>query len=150
MTLSVREWMDKLVGDWQLSGSMGETEFRQRVSAEWVLDERFVEMRCVSEIPGPDNRHYEAIYFIGHNADDDILVMHLLDSLGVALTSPVGMGRLVNDAVEFVFDYASGPFINRFTYFAADDSWRHDLVSRQNGMDEPFATKALRRRPGDA
>ncbi len=135
-----------MIGDWQLRGSMGEVELAQDVNAEWALGEHFVEMRCVSTLTAPDGSTYEAIYFIGHDRESGQFVMHLLDTSGVTTARHVGLGRLDGGSVDFRFDYPSGPFSNRFTYLAASDEWRHDLVSLASGEPRLFAVKHLRRR----
>lgn len=147
--MDARSWLAALVGDWQLTGSMSSVELRQEVTARWALGSRFVRIDCLSTLPAEDGSLYEATYFIGHNETEDVLVMHLLDSLGVATDCPVGVGRLEGSSVEFVFDYASGPFVNRFSYSSSDDSWRHDLFSLGSGSAETFATKHLQRRRAD-
>jgi len=141
-----QRWLEALVGQWRLSGSMGDVELRQEVDADWALGERFVRKICRSTLPAADGGLYEAVYFIAYATAEEVMVMHLLDSSAVSTVCPVGLGRLEGSTVEFVFEYSSGPFVNRFAYEPADDTWRHDLFSRAGGTVEPFATKHLRRR----
>ena len=144
-----RAFLDRMIGGWELSGRMGSVPLHQAVDARWVLGGRFVQMSCTQTDTPEDARPYEALYHIGHEPTSGMLVMHLLDSTPVVLASPVGVGRVEGDSVDFVFEYESGPFHNRFTHDSGEDSWTHELVDMGSGEARPFATKRLRRRSLD-
>ena len=138
--------LEKLVGEWELTGEMGDVPLHQEVSAQWVLGHLFIEMRFRSTLPAPDGTLYEAIYHIGYNAPADSFVLHLLDTSGVATTCTVGVGRREGSGVPFVFNYASGPFTNRFIYDADTDGWIMQLSSVENGRVVQFALKRMVRK----
>ncbi len=137
--------LERMVGSWELRGDMGSIPLHQRVEAEWALGGRYVEMRCTQIGAPPDATPYEAVYHIGYQPSSGRMVMHLLDSTGVAAERSVGTGVPEAEGVTFTFAYAGGPFTNRFAYDAARDSWSHQLTATRAGRPAPFATKRLTR-----
>jgi hypothetical protein len=141
------ELLAHLIGSWDLQGQMGETPLRQDVECRWMLGGLFIEVHCTSVLAEPAGaRPYEAVYHIGYNADHDRFAMHLLDTTGVALTCAVGVGQREGNAISFVFDYASGPFTNRFVWDERHDSWLMELTASHGEQRELFATKMMTRR----
>ncbi len=137
--------LERMVGSWELTGEMGSVPLHQRVEAAWVLGGRYVEMRYTQvDRPAGDAR-YEAIYHIGYQPSSGRMVMHLLDSTGVAAERSLGAGVPEAEAIAFTFAYDGGPFTNRFAYDPARDSWTHELTATVDGRQVPFATKRLGR-----
>jgi hypothetical protein len=143
-----RSLLERMTGEWDLTGQMGAVALRQRVDARWSLGGRYVDMRCIQADPAPGTTPYEAAYFIGFEPETGRMVMHLLDSTAVVAERNVGTGHPEADAVTFTFPYERGPFTNRFTYDASRDAWTHELVATVDGERRPFATKHLVRRDG--
>jgi hypothetical protein len=126
---------------------MGETPLRRRVECRWTLGELFVEVHCTSVLAEPPGaRPYEAGYHIGYNAEHHRFAMHLLDTTGVALTCAVGVDKREDNAIWFVFDYAGGPFTNRFIWDEDHDSWLMELTASLGEQRELFATKTMTQR----
>lgn len=146
---SPNEFLNNLVGQWELTGRMGQVPLRQSVEARWTLGGLFVELYFKSTLPEsrPGRPPYEAIYFIGYNAQDDVYVMHLLDTFGVATECVVGLGRREGDTIPFVFHYPSGPFTTRLLWTAAAQAWDFEQTYVQAGQVETFATRHMVRRP---
>lgn len=141
------DFLDHLIGHWELTGQMGQTPLHQIVEARWRLGGWFVELYCKSLLPTPDGRPpYEALYFIGYNAASDQYTLHLLDTFGAGLECNVGLARRDGDALPFVFQYASGPFTHRFQWEAAGPAWSFEQTYRQDGQTRVFATQRMVRR----
>jgi hypothetical protein len=144
---TAQDFLAHLIGSWDLQGQMGETPLRQQVECRWTLGGLFVEVYCASVLDEPPGSPpYEAIYYIGYNANHDRFAMHLLDTTGVALTCAVGIGQREGNIIPFVFDYHSGPFTNRLVWNEEDDSWLMELTASKGEQRELFATKRMTRR----
>lgn len=142
----VSDFLDKLVGQWDLSGQMGDIPLRQSVDGKWTLGDLFIELYFKSTLPPQAGRKlYEAVYHIGYNEENDRYVMHLLDTFGVALTCSVGIGKRKGNSIPFVFDYAEGPFTNRFSWDESSDAWTFKQAYLQDGQSHTFATKHMTR-----
>jgi len=140
------EFLDRLVGEWLLTGEMGEVELRQHVQARWVLGGRFLWMHCKSET-GPDNptAEYEAIYLFGYNREEDTFVMHLLDTTEVPTTCVLGRASREGDRLPFVFDYGAVQFINELSWNPDRDGWSFHQTIREEGATKTFARKLMSR-----
>ncbi len=144
MTSSAHEYLDRLAGKWSLNGTMGTTPLQQAVEGQWVLGDRFIQLYFKSTLPAPENQApYEALYHIGYNAENDVYVMHLLDTFGVSVNCIAGLGKREGDSVPFVFAYETGPFTNRMTWQAASESWVFEQTYLQDGVAQVFATKQM-------
>jgi hypothetical protein len=137
------EFLDQLVGSWDLRGQMGSTALHPAVEGRWVLDGLFVELRF-SEL---DSRPYEAVYYVGHNEERGLYVLHLLDSTGVyvAPKDTVGIGRLEGAAISFLFGDEAEPFTNRLEWHPGEEEWTFDLTYVHDGEERGFARKRMRR-----
>ena len=143
-------FLDKLVGQWELMGQMGATPLRQSVESKWTLGGLFVEMYFKSTLPAPEGQlPYEAVYYIGYNTDEDLYVMHWLDTFGVGLTSIPGHGKREGNTISFVFEYRAGPFINKFIRDEADDAWLFEQFYFENDDWHTFAKKRMTRKAPD-
>jgi len=143
---SSTEFLNLLIGKWELTGQMGNTPLHQAVTAQWTLDHRFVELRFTSTIPASDGQPpYQAIYFIGYDERDDTYVMHLLDTFGASYSRVIGLGKRDENTIPFVFQYTEDPFVNRFIWEADSQSWTFELTHEQNGQIQLFATKRMKR-----
>lgn len=140
---AARRYLARMIGAWQLDGRMGARSLHQAVDARWTLGGRFVEMRCTQTDTAPGEQPYEALYQIGHDERGGELIMHLLDSTTVTPGCQVGRGTLADEIVDFVFEYPTGPFHNRFSYDPAEDAWTHELEDEASGEKRPFAHKRL-------
>lgn len=138
------DFLDKLVGAWALTGRMGEIALCQSVEAQWRLGGLFVEMYFKSTLPAQDGRlPYEAVYYIGYNEENDVYVMHLLDTFGVGLACTVGVGKRAGDRIPFVFEYEGGPFTNTFIWEEAAGSWSFEQTYLKDGEPHTFASKRM-------
>ncbi len=144
---TAQDFLAHLIGSWDLQGQMGETPLHQHVECRWALGGLFVEVYCKSALDEPPGaRPYEAIYHIGYNAEHDRFAMHLLDTMGVALTCSVGVGKregppsrlfLITTAARLPIDLSGMKKMTR-------GSWR--LTASKGEQRELFATKKMTRR----
>lgn len=144
---SPTEFLNQLVGQWELTGQMGVTPLQQSMESKWTLGGLFVEMYFQSTLPAREGQlPYEAVYYVGYNADEDLYVMHLLDTFGVGLTCIPGHGKREGNTLPFVFEYRAGPFINKFIRDEADDVWLFEQFYFENDNWRTFAKKKMVRR----
>lgn len=123
---------------------MGNSVLYQKVSAEWVLKELFVEMRFASVRVGENgNPDYEAIYLIGHDDKRNEYILHLFDTFGVTSRPTPGLGIRENNSIRFRFDYEAGIWYNTFTWLPASKAWKNTITYEQEGKELTFAEKEL-------
>ena len=107
------EFLNRLVGSWKLTGSMGATELRQRVDARWVIQNQFLQVHCIQEGLAPQGQiPYEAIYMLGYDSQSREYSMHLFDTFGENYARTIGKGTRRENSVEFLFEYPNGLFSN--------------------------------------
>lgn len=135
-----QELLGKLIGDWKLSGQMGEIPLQQAVTAYWVLGGLFVEMKFKSTLA---ESPYEALYLVGFNKGEDKFVLHLFDTFGVSTKAYPGLGIQERNSIAFVFDYPDGLFNNRFTWKEETQIWEFEQSFIQDGEAKIFATKKM-------
>ena len=141
---SATDFLNRLVGRWDLTGQMGQTPLQQSVECHWVLGGLFVQLYFKSVLPTAEGTTpYEALYHIGYNEQQDVYVLHLLDTFGVGATCIVGVGKREGDSIPFVFGYEGGPFTNRLSWDAATVAWTFDLTYLQDNAVQVFATKRM-------
>lgn len=135
--------LDHLVGRWQVTRSIRGTTVENRMEAEWVLGHQFVRMHMIDVARPPQ---YEAIVLIGRDDTKGRYVAHWCDDFG-ATYSAIGQGTRRGDAIEFRFDYESGPFFNTFTWDATSATWRfRGEMAAADGARSLFAEDIVRRR----
>ncbi|MGD2058581.1 MAG: hypothetical protein PVI04_07585 [Anaerolineales bacterium] len=141
-----RDFLNNLVGRWQLTGTMGEIKLRQEILAHWILNDTFLRMHCRSNTSADNpTAEYEAVYHLGYNADEDVIVMHLLDTTEVPTECTVGRGVLEGNRVIFRFDYEDTPFLYTFEYDPTHDRWHLPQTYEQDGELKSFAVKEMTR-----
>ena len=147
MNTSSAEFLDHLIGHWELTGQMGNTHLQQAVTAQWVLGHCFVELHFTSTIPTPESQPpYQATYFIGYDEKDNTYIMHLLDTFGAGYSRVIGLGKRDINTISFIFQYPEGPFVNRFIWEPDTQSWTFELTYEKDGQIHGFATKRMTRK----
>lgn len=140
------QFLNHMVGEWTLTGVMGEIDLYQRVSADWVLGGNYLRMQVNSTAPAENpTASYEAIYHFGYNQDHGIYIMHLLDTTEVPMDCTVGRAQRLADSLPFLFQYEGTPFHNTFTWFPEPREWTSIQTYEQDGIMKTFATKRLSR-----
>ena len=144
---SSAEFLNLLIGQWELTGQMGKTSLRQAVIVQWTLNHHFIKLHFTSTIPTSESQPpYQATYFIGYDEKDDTYVMHLLDTFGAGYSRVIGLGKRDRNTIPFIFQYPEGPFVNRFIWESDTQSWKFELTHEQDGQIQVFATKRMTRK----
>ena len=141
------ELLDRLVGNWSLTGTMGRRKLSQDVGAEWVLGHRFLKIDFKDSPSESSGAPYEATYYIGYDPSQSQYVCHLIDSFGASFSKTLGFGKRTDAGILFEFAYPDAFFENAFIWDRATDTWKMVLRYRNlEGKWVPFAEKNLRRR----
>ncbi len=110
------DFVDKLVGQWVLSGNVMGKAARQALEVQWVLNHQFLQLHFKGEAdPAKKEPPYEALVYWGYDNLGERHVIHWIDSFGGRYSETLGYGTRTQDAVKFAFDGADGPFHTTFS-----------------------------------
>ncbi len=130
--------LDNLIGDWHVERKFGGGRTAENgLHAEWVLDHQFIRLHY-RDVPTPPK--YEAMVFIGYDAEEQHYVCHWIDNFGGQF-SALGHGKIDNEkrAIEFTFDYKDGWLTNKFTFDPATKTWTSLMRQQDKGEWKLFA-----------
>ena len=142
--------LDRLTGTWVLEGMIAGGDVVHDVIAEWVTGHqylRFVELSREREDDG--TRAYEAIVFIGWDAEHERYACLWLDSTGGSglVNGIIGYAAPDGDRLAFLFDSGDeSRFHTTFTYDRERDVWELRMDSERDGDFQPFARATMTRR----
>jgi len=116
--------LDKMVGEWRLTGKFEEQPVNHSVEARWVLNHQFVEIheKDLNPVKG-DDVPYEARVYVGYTASSHRYVAHWLDVFGDG-SPTLGYGKRIGSALEFDFAYPGQDWLTTFRWNAADNTWQ--------------------------
>lgn len=135
-------FLQNLIGEWTIERKIRGTVVHNTLKAEWVLQHQFVQLH-MKDTAQPSE--YEALVLVGYDPSTKRYLAHWCDSFGGQYAG-VGYGVLVNNAIDFFFNYADGPFHNTFTWNSATRSWRFLMESEGvDGIRQVFAEDTVRR-----
>jgi hypothetical protein len=135
--------LDRFTGAWVLKGMIAGGDVVHDVTAEWVTGHqylRFVELSREREEDGM--RTYEAIVFIGWDAEHERYACLWLDSTGGSglVNGIIGYAAPDGDRLAFLFDFDDETrFHTTFTYDRKRDVWEWRMDSERDGSLQPFA-----------
>jgi Protein of unknown function (DUF1579) len=136
--------LDKLTGQWSLSGTVGKRPVSNRFSAEWVLGHQFLELSFEST---DKQAPYLAKVSIGYDEVSERYVMHWLDNGGGRYSETLGYGVKSDNHIEFRFEYPEGPFINILSYNEKANTWLlHMTKKNSKGKWVVFGNEYLKRK----
>lgn len=136
--------LNKLTGQWSLTGKIGNRPVENNFSAQWVLQHQFIELNF-TDVASPPG--YIAKVSIGYDCISERYVVHWLDNFGGRFSETLGYGTRSGQAIEFRFEYPDAPFINRFTYDSKNDSWHfHMTTKNEKGAWVVFGDEYLKRK----
>lgn len=142
--------LERLAGQWVLSGEIDGTQTTHDVIVEWVLGHGYIQMREVSrEKSAAGEPAYEAIVYIGWDEALGQYACLWLDNTGSGGLSgqPIGYGKRAGDRIDFLFRGADGSaFHTTFAYDRLADTWQWLMDAEAAGKRQPFARVALRRK----
>lgn len=105
--------LDKLVGNWDLKGIIGNRPVANNLSAQWVLKHQFIELNFIDIAKIPS---YEAKVFIGYDCISERYVVHWIDNFGGRFSETLGYGQQKRNFIDLRFEYPDGPFLCKFIY----------------------------------
>lgn len=134
------ELIGHLAGEWDLVRQIRGKTVRNTVTASWILNHQFMQVRMRDADSPPA---YEAQVLIGYRADRSEYVALWADTWG-GQYSAMGRGTRHGNAIEFRFEYDDGPFFNTFAWDAATGRWIFRGESQDSaGQRRPFMTDTL-------
>jgi hypothetical protein len=144
------ELLDKLEGEWIMTGIIAGQEITHDLKAEWVLGHNYLKMY---ELSREHDEHgvpaYEAIVFIGRDDVNGGYACMWLDITGPGGLRGDALGHAPSDGdkIPFVFKNPAGGFIhNTFSYDGETDTWRWEIDSESGGERREFARVKLERK----
>jgi Protein of unknown function (DUF1579) len=136
-------YLEKLLGKWDMTGTMGSTALHYHAVGERVLQGGFVRLHMVDASLDPK---YEADVYIGVDPEQHDFIVHWLDRFGASGARVVGAGKRNNMQLIVIFPYASGNFRDTFTFMPDSSTWSLLLESQKpDGSWSTFATYSLAR-----
>ena len=119
--------LDKLVGNWNLKGVIGNRPVANNFSAQWILIHQFIELNFIDTAKIPT---YAAKVLIGYDCTSERYIVHWIDNFGGRFSETLGYGQQKENSIEFRFEYPDGPFINKFIYNNEKDSWQLNMTTK--------------------
>jgi hypothetical protein len=136
--------LERLVGQWHMTGSVRGAPATYTLDVTRVLQGRFVELHMLDVNQPPA---YEARVFIGVDSANSQYVAHWLDRFGAAASIPHATGTANGDTLILTFPYATGEFRDTFVYDRQADAWHFRLEAADPTVRwRLFAEYEVRRR----
>lgn len=136
--------LDKLVGQWSLTGEVGKRKVENNFSAQWIINHQFLELNFIDVSTPPK---YIAKVSIGYDYISDRYVVHWLDNFGGRFSETLGYGTKTDQSILFRFEYPDGPFLNSFIYNSKSDIWQFHLTTKNDkGEWVVFADEYIKRK----
>lgn len=140
--------LNRLAGQWVLSGTLAGRETTHDVSADWTLNHGYLRLHEVSRAKkASGDAVYEAIIFIAYNEKTKDYTCLWLDSTSNEGLNAQGIAhaRSKGDSLPFVFRDQKGQvsFENTFVYDPASDSWKWVMDNVDAGKRKPFGRVTL-------
>lgn len=138
--------LDHLKGRWVLTGVIAGKQTTHDVSASWVMNHQYLELRETSREQRADGSPlYSATIYIGWDASRRHYACVWLDDYGSISTQSLGYASRKGDSIPFIFQDRDddGKFHTTFTYDPAANQWSMNM---DQGLDDnlaPFARTTL-------
>lgn len=141
------ELLDRMAGNWLMSGTIGGNQITHDLVAEWVLGHQYLRFHEVArEVDSEGVPAYESIVFIGWHQPTSRYTCLWLDVTGSGAQFPdaTGYAEPGVDELAFVFDTGDESVIHTtFTYEREADTW-HWLIAIDRGAKQSiFARVSL-------
>jgi len=136
--------VDKMTGDWIMTGTISGKQVTHDVHAEWVLNHQYVRIHEVSrERNDKGQPAYEAEVYVAWNQQAKQYTCVWLDVYGGATTESLGYAKPDGDTIAFVIK-GDDIFHTTFIYDATTNSWEWRMDSeKKDGTLKPFARLKL-------
>lgn len=143
--------LDRMVGDWVLTGTIDGKDTRHDIHATWVLAHQYLQFHETSiEKESNGAAAYEAMVYIGWDkAKEQYDCLWLDVTSGAGLSNGIiGHAKRSEDRIAFVFTYSKrSAFHTTFVFDKNTDTWRWIMDGEENGTMQPFARVTLQRKP---
>jgi len=144
--------LDRLAGDWVLSGQIAGKQTTHDISADWTLNHGYLRLHEISrEKKSSGEPAYEAIIFIAYDKKTENDTCLWLDSTSNEGLDAQAMGhaRRLGNSLPFVFRDPNGQvsFENTFAYDPAADSWKWIMDNVEAEKRKPFGRVTLVKLP---
>jgi hypothetical protein len=137
------QFLDQLVGTWDMEGTVGETPVHYIAIGERTLSGSWVEFHMQDRATG--TRGYEARVFLGYDTKKQDFIAHWLDQFGAPGARVAGRGYRLHNTLHLGFPYEEGAFENTWTFIPDKKEWTLEIWRVESDGDlEPFAKYALR------
>jgi hypothetical protein len=134
-------FLNELLGNWIMTGTLGTKPLRYRASGRRVLDGAFIELHMIDTGTPPG---YEADVYLGFDGKANDYIAHWLDRFGAAGARVVGRGERHAQQLVLTFPYTEGAFRDTLTWRRASKTWFLQLEAQgKNGEWSDFATYTL-------
>lgn len=146
------ELMDRMVGQWTLTGTIAKKPTTHDVEIDRVLHRQYVRIHEVSrEKDTSGEPGYEAWIYIVWDPQPKEYALLWLDNTAATNFSGEGIGHAVpeGDRIPFLFTFKDGTGIRTtFAYDRARDAWSWTIANLDvSGNSSPFADVVLVRKP---
>ena len=142
--------LDKLEGEWVMTGIVANEEVTHDVYVDRVLKRQYVRIHEISREKDADGEPaYEAWIHVAWDKEKAEYVVMWLDNTATTNFSPegVGHGKPEGDRIPFVWKSADGSGIrNTFRYDRATETWTWEIDNvDKSEKASPFARLTLKR-----
>lgn len=143
--------MDKMTGQWVMTGTSGNKPITHDVDVDWVLKRQYIRIHEVSR-DKDTNGHidYEAWIYVVWDATKHEYAVMWLDNTAATNFAPEGIGHAkpTGDLIPFIWKDSEGNGIhNTFAYSRAKDTWSWTIDNVDNsGETSSFAKVTLSRK----
>jgi hypothetical protein len=143
------ELLDRMAGNWLMSGTIGGNQVVHDLVAEWVLGHQYLRFHEVArEVDDEGAPAYEAIVFIGWDQLISRYTCLWLDVTGSGARFPdaTGYAEPAVDKLAFIFDTGDDSVIHTtFTYTRESDVWHWLIENVRGAKRSTFARVSLTR-----
>jgi hypothetical protein len=138
--------LDNLQGRWKVTGTIMRKPRELELTAEWVLNHQFLQVRQRDTKTLEGKPVYEVLIFIGYDNASDRYVLHWIDIYGGRFSETLGYGHREGNSIKFNFEYPDGPFHNTFTWNPEGKSWsflleQKDAAGKWKNFADQTATR---------
>jgi len=142
--------LDKLEGEWVMTGTVGNEEVTHDVYVDRILKRQYVRIHELSREKDADGEPaYEAWIHIAWDKENSEYVVMWLDNTAATNFAPegVGHGKPDGDRIPFIWKSADGSGIhNTFKYDHTSETWAWEIDNVDKSKKaSPFARLKLKR-----
>jgi len=143
--------LDKMTGEWVMTGTIGQQQVTHDVSIDWILKRQYIRIHEVSREKDDDGElAYESWIHIAWDKENAEYVVMWLDNTGTTnfAAESVGHGKPDGDRIPFVWKFSDGSGIhNTFAYDRTRDAWSWTIDNiDESEKPSPFARLTLKRK----